>query len=89
MDQCLAESTLPPPLPAKARIERCTASTILLKILFVIGEVRLALLQERLRLPERQSEHAPDLLAAERAVSIAFQSHGFERTTRHVAPRGL
>ena len=33
-------------------------------ILFVVREVRLALLEERFRLPARQSEDTPDLLAS-------------------------
>jgi hypothetical protein len=59
------------------------------EIIFVVGEVRLTLLQERLRSPERQPEHTPDLLAAERSVPIALQSNGFERAAGHVPPRDL
>jgi hypothetical protein len=36
---------------------------VVLKVMFAVREVCLALLQERFGLPERQSENAPDLLA--------------------------
>jgi hypothetical protein len=46
-------------------------ATVLLKILFVVCEVRLTLLQERLGIPQRQPEKLTDLVARERAVAIA------------------
>jgi hypothetical protein len=46
-------------------------ATVLLKIFFVVCEVRLALLQERFRLPERQPKDASDLLAAKRTAPFS------------------
>lgn len=59
---------------------------VVLEIPLRVIEVRLPLLEEPFRFPQRETEQLPNLVTSQCAVAIAFQGDGLERATRDVAP---